>query len=200
MKLHENSFCFSILALSWLVGDASAFAADLIVSANDAKYVRVLGRDTYPGGAGPDTLTVLDASRFPPEVTLIDVSKRPFRAVQHFTVPSIPEGVAISPDGKWIAVQSMDGSNLTEDNPGRHPRGRVLLFAIRDGQAIKTSDLPGGEAGQGIVFTADNKYILAQFNVEKQLAVYAVNDGDMKDTQLRIVLSGGPASLRSMPR
>src|ERR1700726_3195788 len=79
-------------------------------------------------------------------------------------------------------------------------RIRVLLFAIRDGRAVKTSDLAGGEAGQGIVFTADNKYILIQFNVEKQLAVYAVNDGDMKDTQLRIVLSGGPASLRSMPR
>jgi DNA-binding beta-propeller fold protein YncE len=394
MRLNENSFCFSVLALSWLVGDPSAFAADLIVSANDAKYVRVLGRDTYPEGTGPDTLTVLDASHFPPEVkatinvehtiigppqavaitpdgklaivgaptrydyvakkvifdtflqvidleamppklvdkveigqhsqgltinpdgtlllagtvggtvavlaieaktvklveqikvsekrvsgvsfthdgraalvalrdeqgivvldvegsrvtnsrervttgispysidvssdgkwavvsnvglpgmsgnvghlfgdadsvTLIDVSKRPFRAVQHFTVPSIPEGVAISPDGKWIAVQSMDGSNLTEDNPGRHPRGRVLLFAIREGRAVKTSDLPGGEAGQGIVFTADNKYILIQFNVEKQLAVYAVNEGDMKDTQQRIVLSGGPASLRSMPR
>jgi DNA-binding beta-propeller fold protein YncE len=394
MKLHENSFCFSVLALSWLAGEASALAADLIVSANDAKYVRVLGRDTYPEGTGPDTLTVLDASQFPPQikatvdvehtvigppqavaitpdgklafvgaptrydyvakkvifdtflqvidleatppklmdkvelgqhsqglsinpegtlllagtvggtvavleikgkaiklveqirvsdkrlsgisfthdgraalvalrdeqgitvldvegstvtntqervatgvspysvdvssdgkwavvsnvglpgmpgnvghlygdadsVTLIDVSKRPFRAVQHFTVPSIPEGVAISPDGKWIAVQSMDGSNLTEDNPGRHTQGRVLLFAIRDGQAVKISDLPGGEAGQGIVFTADNKYILVQFNVEKQLAVYAVNDGDMKDTQQRIVLSGGPASLRSMPR
>ena len=394
IKLPENSFCFSLLALSWLVGDPSTYAADLIVSANDAKYVRVLGRDTYPEGTGPDTLTVLDAAQFPPEVkttvdvehtvigppqavaitpngklvivgaptrydyvakkvifdtflqvidleatppkmidkvelgqhsqgltinpegtlllagtvggtvavlaiegktvklleqikvsekrlsgisfthdgraalaalrdeqgilvldvegtkvtntqervttgvspysvdvssdgkwavvsnvglpgmpgnvgrlvgdadsvTLIDVSKRPFRAVQHFTVPSIPEGVAISPDGKWIAVQSMDGSNLTEDNPGRHPRGRVLLFAIRDGQAVKTADLPGGEAGQGIVFTADNKYILVQFNVEKQLAVYAVNDGDMKDTQQRMVLSGGPASLRSMPR
>jgi DNA-binding beta-propeller fold protein YncE len=394
MKLHENSFCFSVLAWSWLAGEASTFAGDLIVSANDAKYVRVVGRDTYPEGTGPDTLTVLDASRFPPEikatvdvehtvigppqavaitpngklaivgaptrydyavkkvifdtflqvidleatppklidkvelgqhsqglsinpegtlllagtvggtvavlaiegkaiklveqikvsdkrvsgisfthdgraalvalrdeqgitvlgvegsrvantqervttgvspysvdvssdgkwavvsnvglpgmpgnvgrlygdadsVTLIDVSKRPFRAVQHFTVPSIPEGVAISPDGKWIAVQSMDGSNLTEDNPGRHPQGRVLLFAVRDGQAVKTSDLPGGEAGQGIVFTADNKYILVQFNVEKQLAVFAVNDGDMKDTQQRIMLSGGPASLRSMPR
>jgi hypothetical protein len=394
MKLHENSFCFSVLALSWLAGEASALAADLIVSANDAKYVRVLGRDTYPEGTGPDTLTVLDASQFPPQikatvdvehtvigppqavaitpdgklafvgaptrydyvakkvifdtflqvidleatppklmdkvelgqhsqglsinpegtlllagtvggtvavleikgkaiklveqirvsdkrlsgisfthdgraalvalrdeqgitvldvegstvtntqervatgvspysvdvssdgkwavvsnvglpgmpgnvghlygdadsVTLIDVSKRPFRAVQHFTVPSIPEGVAISPDGKWIAVQSMDGSNLTEDNPGRHPQGRVLLFAIRDGQAVKTSDLSGGEAGQGIVFTADNKYVLVQFNVEKQLAVYAVNDGVMKDTRQRIVLSGGPASLRSMPR
>jgi hypothetical protein len=44
MKLPENSFRFSLLALSWLVGDTSAFAADLIVSANDAKYVRVLAR------------------------------------------------------------------------------------------------------------------------------------------------------------
>ena len=61
-------------------------------------------------------------------VTLIDVSKRPFRAVQHFTVPSIPEGVAISPDGKWIAVQSMDGSNL----PNTIPAGirKVASFCL----------------------------------------------------------------------
>jgi hypothetical protein len=63
MKLHENSFCFSVLALSWLAGDASAFAADLIVTANDAKYVRVLGRDTYPEGTGPDTLTVKNGAK-----------------------------------------------------------------------------------------------------------------------------------------
>jgi DNA-binding beta-propeller fold protein YncE len=133
-------------------------------------------------------------------VTLVDVSRRPFRAVQYLTVPSVPEGVAISPDGKWIAVQAMDGSNLTEDNPGRHPRGRVLLFAIRGGQAVRVADLPGGEAAQGIVFTADSNYILVQFNVEKQIAVYAVNGGELKDTQKRIELSAGPASLRTMPR
>jgi len=133
-------------------------------------------------------------------VTLIDVSKRPFRAVQYLTVPSLPEGVALSPDGQWIAVQAMDGSNLTLDNPGRHARGRVLLFAIRQGQAVKTADLPGGEAAQGIVFSADNRYVLVQFNVEKQIAVYAVNGGDMKDTGVRVALSGGPASIRSTPR
>ena len=81
MKLHENSFCFSVLALSWLAGDASAFVADLIVSANDAKYVRVLGRDTYPEGTGPDTLTVLDASQFPPEIkATVDVEHTRHRA------------------------------------------------------------------------------------------------------------------------
>lgn len=101
--------------------------------------------------------------------------------------------VSANTDGRWIAVQAMDGSNLTEDNPGRHPRGRVLLFAIRDGQAVRVADLPGGEAAQGIVFTADNNYILVQFNVEKQIAVYAVNGGELKDTQKRIELSAGPA-------
>lgn len=133
-------------------------------------------------------------------VTLIDVSHEPFRAVQHVTVPSLPEGVAISPDGKWIGVQAMDGSNLTPDNPGRHARGKVVLFAIRDGQAVKVSEAPGGEAAQGIVFTGDSKYLIVQFNVEKQLAFFAVNGGHLRDTGQRIALSGGPSSLRTLPR
>jgi DNA-binding beta-propeller fold protein YncE len=52
-------------------------------------------------------------------VTLIDVSLRPFRAVQHITLTSIPEGVAISPNGRWITVHSMAGFSLPKDKPGR---------------------------------------------------------------------------------
>lgn len=133
-------------------------------------------------------------------VTLIDISKRPFRAVQHLSVPSLPEGVAISPDGRWIAVQSMDGSNLLPTNPGRRDRGRLSLFEIRGHEAVRVGDLPAGEAGQGIVFSADSRYVLAQFNVEKQIAVYAVNDGRLEDTGRRIAASGGPSSIRSKPR
>jgi hypothetical protein len=133
-------------------------------------------------------------------VTLIDISRRPFRAVQHITVPATPEAAAISPNGRWIAVQSMDGSNLPATNPGRRPRGRVLLFENRDGEIRKTADVPGGEASQGLAFTADNRYVLVQFNVEKQIAVYAVEDGRLVDTRERISVSGGPASLRTMPR
>lgn len=133
-------------------------------------------------------------------VTLIDVSSRPFRAVQHITVPALPEGVAISPDGRWIAAQVMNGSNLPPDNPGHNPLGRVVLFEIRNGEAVKTADLAGGVAGQGIVFSADSKTILVQFNVEKQIAVYAVNNGALQDTGQRIPTAGGPVSLRSTPR
>jgi DNA-binding beta-propeller fold protein YncE len=133
-------------------------------------------------------------------VTLINTSKRPFRAVQHLTVPSVPEGVAISPDGRWIAVQAMDGSNLKPDNPGRRERGKVVLFEIRDGQAQRVNELPSGEAAQGILFTADSKTLLVQFNVEQQLAVFEVGNGRLRDTGQRISVSGGPSSIRSMPR
>ncbi|WP_213959859.1 YncE family protein [Variovorax sp. dw_954] len=133
-------------------------------------------------------------------VTLVDISRRPFRAVQHMTVPSLPEAAAISPDGRWIAAQSMDGSNLKPDNPGRREHGKLVLFEIRNGQAERVGELPAGEGGQGVVFTADSKYILVQFNVEKQIAVFAVDAGKLRDTGERLAVPGGPSSIRSMPR
>jgi DNA-binding beta-propeller fold protein YncE len=133
-------------------------------------------------------------------VTLVDVSKRPFRAVQYLTVPSNPEGVAISPDGKWIAVQSMDGSNLTPDNPYRRKLGKVVLFAIGKDGARKVNEVAGGEAAQGIVFSKDSKTVLVQFDVERAIAIYAIRDGKLVDSKQRLKLEAGPVSIRSMPR
>jgi len=133
-------------------------------------------------------------------VTLVDVSKRPFRAVQQISVPATPEGVAISPDGRWIAVSSMAGSNLLATDPGRNKVGKVVLYSIKDGLATKVNELPGGEAAQGLVFTQDSKTIIVQFDVERALALYAVRDGRLVDTGERIKLAAGPVSIRSMPR
>jgi hypothetical protein len=133
-------------------------------------------------------------------ITLIDVSRRPFRAVQHLTVPAIPEGVAISPDGRWIAALAMDGSNFPADNHGRNPVGRLVLFEIENGRAMERANVPAGESGQGLVFTADSRHLIAQFNVERKLALYAVNGGKLRDTGTRLPVSGGPVSIRSLPR
>ena len=133
-------------------------------------------------------------------VTLVDVSKRPFRAVQQISVSATPEGVAISPDGRWIAVSSMAGSNLLATDPGRQKVGKVALYAINDGWATKVNELPGGEAAQGVVFTQDSKTILVQFDVERAIAVYAVREGKLVDTGERVKLAAGPVSIRSTPR
>src|SRR5204862_1843252 len=73
-------------------------------------------------------------------VTLVDVSKRPFRATQQISVPAAPEGVAISPDGRWIVVSSMAGSNLLANDPGRNKRGKLTLFRIKNGSATKGNE------------------------------------------------------------
>lgn len=155
----------------------------------------VIGNVGLAGLPGPAAQLAGDADT----VTLVDLSRRPFRAVQHLSVPALPEGVAISPDGRWIAVLCMDGSNLKSDNPGRRARGRLRLFEIRAGQAQFVTDLPAGEAGQGVVFAADSQHILVQFNVEQMLAVYALAHGTWVDSLHRITVQGGPCSIRAMP-
>jgi DNA-binding beta-propeller fold protein YncE len=168
------------------------YAVDL---SSDGKWA-IIGNTGVQGMAGLVGRTAGDAD----VVTLVDVSARPFRAVQHISVANTPEGVAISPDGKWIVVSSMAGSNLTPDNPGRNKLGKLALFAIQDGAATKVNEVPGGEAAQGVVFTQDSKTVLVQFDVERALAVYTVRDGRLVDSGTRIKLAAGPVSIRSMPR
>ena len=76
----------------------------------------------------------------------------------------------------------------------------MTLFSVENGIATRVNDLASGEAAQGIVFAKDNKTILVQFDVEKQIAVYQIQDGQLTDTGTRLDLKAGPVSIRSMPR
>src|ERR1700686_3352402 len=154
------------------------------------------GKWAIIGNTGVGGRIVADAD----VMTLFDVSTRPLRAVQQISVPATPEGVAISPDGRWIAVSCMAGSNLTTDDPGRNKIGRLVLFEIKDGWATKVNELAGAEAAQGVVFSQDSKQILLQMDVERAIGVFAVRDGKLVDTGERLKLAAGPVSIRSMPR
>ena len=72
-------------------------AADIIVSAQDGKFVRDTGRATFPEPAPSDSLVVLDASRSPPVV------KGTLEGLEH-TVQGPPQAVAVTPDGKLAIV------------------------------------------------------------------------------------------------
>jgi hypothetical protein len=64
-----------LVGVLWLFPAGSllrtATAADLIVSANDGKFVRVEGTATYPRPAPPDSLIVIDAAQERPGGPLI---------------------------------------------------------------------------------------------------------------------------------
>ena len=95
MSSLQSRLCFA-LGLA-CVAAFPVHAADLIVSAQDGKFVRVDGRATYPQPAPPDSLVVLDVSQFPPIV------KATVEGLEH-TVQGPPQAVAIAPDGKLAIV------------------------------------------------------------------------------------------------
>src|SRR3954468_7919995 len=75
-----------------------ARAADLIVSANDGKFVRVEGRNTFPDPPpAPDSLVVIDGEKSPPAVIAT------VEGIEH-TIQGPPQAVAITPDGKLAVV------------------------------------------------------------------------------------------------
>src|SRR5438477_3833252 len=85
-----------LLCLS-IVASPAALCADIIVSAQDGKFVRVDGRATFPETAPSDSLVVIDASTFPP------VIKGVLEGLEH-TVQGPPQAVAVTPDGKLAIV------------------------------------------------------------------------------------------------
>src|SRR5438874_3213309 len=85
-----------LLCLS-IVASPAALCADIIVSAQDGKFVRVDGRATFPEPAPSDSLVVIDASQFPPVV------KGTVEGLEQ-TVQGPPQAVAVTPDGKLAIV------------------------------------------------------------------------------------------------
>jgi DNA-binding beta-propeller fold protein YncE len=133
-------------------------------------------------------------------VTLIDLTRQPFRAVEHFGVGLSPEGIAISPDSQWIALSIQNGTNRPKADPYRAENSRVELYRIDGWKATKAGEAFAGRNIQGIVFTPDGRHLVVQNYVEKELAIYAVTPNGPVDTGQRIPVPGYPAGLRTATR
>ena len=75
-------------------------------------------------------------------VSLIDLTSNPIRAVETVSVPSSPEGVKFSPDGKFLAVASVDGSTRPSNSPFFHDHGRLWMLSIQGGLLKPIAEAP----------------------------------------------------------
>jgi hypothetical protein len=138
-------------------------AADLIVSANDTKYQRVQGRDTYPEGAGPDTLTVLDASRFPP-VVIATVE------VEH-TIAGPPQAVAVTPDGRLVVVSAPNRYDRAEKKVVLGTYLQVIDLEASPPKVVELIEL--GSHPQAVAISPDGRLLLAA-TVSGNVAVLSI--------------------------
>ena len=130
-------------------------------------------------------------------VSVIDLKAAPPRVVDTLSVGQTPEGVACSPDGRWVAVTAMSGSNKPSASPFYRANGRVLVFRIDGKRLVKHGEADVGNWSQGAVFSPDGRTLLVQNMVQKDIQVFSVDANGVHDTGQRIALKGGPSSIRA---
>ena len=129
-------------------------------------------------------------------VSLIDIRAKPPRVVETMTVGQTPEGIKVSPDGKYVAVVVMNGSNKAKESPFYADNGKLVLLRVKGMKLAKVAEAPIGHWSQGAAFSPDGKTILVGNMVEKDVQVFAFDGRSLKETG-RIKVNGGPAAVRT---
>ena len=137
-----------------------------------------------PGQGDADTISVIDVKAAPP------------RVVNTVTVGQTPEGLKMSPDGNFVAVGVMNGSNKAKDSPFFHDNGLLQVWRV-DGTALaKVAEAPVGHWCQGIVWSKDSKRLFVQCMVEKEIMAFDFTGRALKAAGA-ISTKGGPAGFRT---
>jgi len=133
-------------------------------------------------------------------VSLIDLKARPPRVVSTVTVGQTPEGIKISPDGSIVAVVVMNGSNKPKDSPFYADAGKLVLLRVSGMDLSPFAEAPIGHWSQGAAFSPDGKRVFVGNMVEKDIQVFSLDGGTLRDTGVRIAVKGGPAAIRTADR
>lgn len=133
-------------------------------------------------------------------VSLIDLTREPFRIIDTVSVGQTPEGIQVSPDNRHVAVTVMNGSNKPAGSPFAGP-GLVKILQIDNGRLSVVSEAQVGTWAQGAAFSPDGRMLFVGNMVEKDISVLRVaDDGKLSEGGPRIRLSGGSAALRIADR
>ena len=137
------------------------------------------------GGQGDnDTITVIDLKSVPP------------RVVDTITVGQTPEGVGMSGDGAYVAVTVMNGSNRARNHPAFNDYGLLQIYSIKGTNLTKVAQAKVGHWCQGAAFSKNNKTVVIQCMVERNLQAFKFDGHSLKSAGA-VPLSGGGAGLRT---
>jgi DNA-binding beta-propeller fold protein YncE len=136
------------------------------------------------GGGDADTVSVIDLKLNPP------------RVVGTYTVGQTPEGIKLSPDGKYVAVTVMNGTNKPLDSPFFNGSGILQVWTRNGTQLAKTAEMPVGKWCQGIAWASNGRTLLVQCMVEEEIVV-ARFTGRALERAGSIKTKGGPAGIRT---
>ncbi|MDQ8728961.1 beta-propeller fold lactonase family protein [Bradyrhizobium sp. LHD-71] len=133
-------------------------------------------------------------------VSLVDLSSKPYRVVDVARTPSVSEGIKFSPDGKYVAASSLNGSTSPPTSPRYKDHALLTVFAVSGQTLSKTAEAPLGKWSQGVAFSRNGGTIIVQNMVEKNFSVFGFADGKLTPQSPLAVPVGAPATIGTARR
>ena len=158
--------------------------------------LRPYGLVIHPNGKIAVVANIGTGSGDADTVSVIDVEAKPARVVQTVTVGQTPEGIALSPDGAFLAVGVANGSNKAKNNPFFNDYGLVKVLSVKGNELVPLTEAKVGHWCQGLAWSKGNRTLLAQCMVEKEIMVLSFDGKELKPAG-SIKLNAGPAGIRT---
>jgi DNA-binding beta-propeller fold protein YncE len=165
----------------------------------DPKQV-ILALRPYPIDISPDGKLLAVANSWGANadvgsISLVDLSSKPYRVVEVARTPSVSEGIKFSPDGKYLAATSLNGSTSPTNSPRYKDHALLSIFAVDGVTLTKTAEAPLGKWSQGVAFSKKGDTIIAQNMVEKNFSVFGFANGKLTPQPPLAVPVGAPAMI-----
>lgn len=123
-------------------------------------YVSHLGGRTPGGPPGPK----------PGSVGIVDLASG--RMVDQIDTGVTPEHVGLSPSGRYLEVTVNNGSTAPSTSPAFHDFGVMTIYRVDGARLIPGAETRTGRWCQGAVWSADERRVLLQCSLAKQIEVY----------------------------
>ncbi|MGE3401829.1 MAG: YncE family protein [Vicinamibacterales bacterium] len=136
---------------------------------------------------GSDTLQVVDLRMDPP------------RVVDGVFVGMVPEGIALSPDGRFVAAAIQNGAQLSPSSPYYHRRGILKIYALEGTRLAYVTEAEIGRWCQGAAWNTAGTTLVVQCGADSAIEVFGF-DGRTLSRRQAIKINGAPTGIRTAER
>jgi DNA-binding beta-propeller fold protein YncE len=129
-------------------------------------------------------------------ISLIDMRAKPIRVANTVSVGQTPEGMKMSPDAGYVAVNVVNGSNKPRTSPFFNDFGLLKIYRIAGTDLIPVTEARIGHWCQGIVWSKDSKNLLVECMVENEIQAFSF-DGKTLTRGVPVAMKVSPAGIRT---
>jgi DNA-binding beta-propeller fold protein YncE len=185
----NNDSLISLLAVD---GDKVTYAKRDI-----AANLKPYGIDVTPAGDAAVVAGVgVGATGGVDTVSVIDLTVNPPRTVDHLSVGQTAEGISVSPDGRYVAVTVINGTNSPKASPLFKDFGLLKVLSLTNRKLTPAAEAKTGRWCQGAAWSPDSQTVLVQCMVETEIQTFRF-DGRTLTPGPPIKVNGGPAGIRT---